>query len=81
MQLAGADGAAGDRAATLRAAMDAAIDAGDFDLAATIRAHERGRRRPDEADEIQRLHREIRRLRELLHAAELDPDAVQPQAG
>jgi hypothetical protein len=82
LQLAGADGAAAeDRVAALRAAMDAAIDAGDFDLAATIRAHERGLRRPDEAEEIQRLHREIRRLRELLRAAGLDPDAAPPQPG
>ena len=78
-QLHTAEPSAAECSAALRRAMDTAIDAGDFVLAAALRTQDRDLRAPATTEENARLRGENTRLRTLLHEADIDPDPPSPR--
>jgi hypothetical protein len=64
-----------DPAEVVRRAVDAAIDAGDLELAADLRRHQQELSGSGGAAEVSGLRAEITRLRELLRENEVDPDS------
>jgi hypothetical protein len=70
-----APSSADDPASILQRAMDAAIDAWDYELAATLRKQQQQLREPGGAAKIGELSAEVARLRALLRENGIDPDA------